>query len=103
MALAVIELANISAELVSAGLATSAFFVVYGGGLIACALALTLHQGWARGPVLLTQLIQIGLAWNVRDVPLVAISLVVAAALVLAGMLHPASIRVLADDPMDEQ
>jgi hypothetical protein len=103
IALSVLELANLSSERISMGLATSVFFVVYGAALVGCALALTQQQGWARGPVLLTQLIQLGLAWNLRDYSLVAISLAVAAAVVLAGVLHPASLRVLADDPMGER
>ena len=103
VALAALELANISSERMSMGVSTSVFFVVYGAGLVGCALALVRQQGWARGPVLLTQLIQLGLAWNVRDVSLIALSLVVAAAVVLAGVLHPASLHVLADDPMGER
>ncbi len=102
IALAVLELANLSSDRMSMGLTTAAFFAIYGVALVGCALALTLQQGWARGPVLLTQLIQLGLAWNVRDVSVLAIALAVAAAVVLAGVLHPASLRVLTDDPMGE-
>ena len=80
-------------------MSTAIFFVVYGALLVLCALALTRQQGWARGPVLLTQLIQLGLAWNLRDTVLIAVVLVVSALVVLAGMLHPASIAALADDP----
>lgn len=98
---AVLELANISSERISVGVSTSIFFLIYGGGLLVCAWALTKQQGWARGPVLLTQLIQLGLAWNLRDVSLIAISMAVAAAVVLAGVLNPASLRVLADDPTE--
>ena len=47
--------------------------------------------------MLLTQLIQLGIAWNLRDTPLVAASLAVTAAVVLAGMLHPTTIRTLQD------
>ena len=96
---AVLELAHISSERISLGLSTAIFFVVYGGVLVLCAWALTRHHGWARGPVLITQLIQLGLAWNLREVTLVAVVLLVAAVIVLAGMLHPASIEALSDDP----
>lgn len=99
LALAVLELASISSDRVSLGVSTAVFFLVYGGLLVLCAWALTRQQGWARGPVLLTQLIQLGLAWNLRDVALVAVVLVIAAVVVLAGMLHPASIKALSDDP----
>ena len=96
---AVLELAHISSERISLGVSTAVFFAVYGGFLVFCAWALTQQQGWARGPVLLTQLIQLGLAWNLRDVVLVAVLLLVAALIVLAGMLHPSSIAALSDDP----
>jgi hypothetical protein len=98
---AALEIANISSERISLGVSTAIFFLVYGGVLVLCAWALTRHQGWARGPVLLTQLIQLGLAWNLRDTTLLALVLLVAAAVVIAGMLHPASIKALADDPTD--
>jgi hypothetical protein len=96
---AVLELAHVSSERVSLGVSTAVFFVLYGAVLVLCAWALTRQQGWARGPVLLTQLIQIGIAWNLRDTTLVAVVLVVAALIVIAGMLHPATIQVLTDDP----
>ena len=96
---AVLELAHISSERISLGVSTAIFFAVYGAALVLCAWALTRQQGWARGPVLLTQLIQLGLAWNLRDVALVAVVLLVGALIVLAGMLHPSTIEVLTDDP----
>ncbi len=97
VALAVLELANVSSERMSMGVSTAVFFLVYGAVLGACAWSLTQQQGWTRGPVLITQLIQLGLAWNLRDAPLVALALAVAAAVVLAGMLHPATLKVLHD------
>jgi hypothetical protein len=96
---AVLELVSISSERLSLGVSTTVFFAIYGAALLLCAWALTRQQGWARGPVLLTQLIQLGLAWNLRDVALVAVLLTVAALIVLAGMLHPSSIEALSDDP----
>ena len=45
--------------------------------------------------MLITQLIQLGLAWNLRDLPLVAVALAVTSAVVLAGMLHPATLKTL--------
>lgn len=98
---AVLELANISSERISVGVTTAIFFLIYGAGLLLCAWALTRQQGWARGPVLLTQLIQLGLAWNLREFSLIALTMTVAAAVVLAGVLNPASLQVLADDPTE--
>jgi hypothetical protein len=97
VALAVLELANVSSERMSMGVSTAVFFLVYGVALMACAWGLTRREGWTRGPVLITQLIQLGLAWNLRDVPLVALALAVTAAVVLAGMLHPATLKALQD------
>ncbi len=96
---AVLELASVSSDRISLGVSTAIFFLVYGALLVLCAFALTRQQGWARGPVLITQLIQLGLAWNLRDTALIAVLLVVSALVVLAGMLHPASIAALTDDP----
>jgi hypothetical protein len=96
---AVLELASLSAERMSMGVTTSVFFLAYGAALLGCAWALTRRHSWARGPVLLTQLIQLGLAWNLRDYPQFAVPMAVVALIVIAGMLHPATQDVLADDP----
>jgi hypothetical protein len=79
------------------GLTTAVFFLGYGGGLIACAWGLNTVRAWARGPVLLAQLIWLGLAWNFRlgDTLPIAVVLAVVAVLVLAGLLHPRSIDAL--------
>jgi hypothetical protein len=95
LALAVLELVNASSERLALGVSTAVFFLVYGGLLLLCAWALTQQQGWTRGPVLITQLIQLGVAWNLRDLPVVAVALALTAAVVLAGMLHPATLKTL--------
>ncbi len=79
------------------GLSTGVFFLAYGVGLMFCAWGMNTVRPWSRGPVLLAQLIWLGLAWNFRDgstLP-VAIGLAVIAVLVLAGLLHPRSIDAL--------
>ncbi len=101
--LAVLELAHLSSQRMSLGVTTSVFFGVYGLALVGCAVALTRQQGWARGPVLLTQLIQLGLAWNLREFWPVAGLMAVTALVVIAGMIHPATTDVLADDPTGER
>ncbi|PVG83303.1 hypothetical protein DDE18_08380 [Nocardioides gansuensis] len=97
---AVAELANVSSQRLTMGLTTSLFFAAYGAGLGLCAWALTRRRAWARGPVLLAQLIWLGLAWNFRggDTLLVAIGLAVVAVVVIAGLLHPASMEALDSD-----
>ncbi|GEP34538.1 hypothetical protein NSZ01_23060 [Nocardioides szechwanensis] len=97
---AVLEAASLSSERMSMGLTTSAFFFAYGAALLGCAWALTRQHAWARGPVLLTQLIQLGLAWNLRDRLELSIPMALVALIVVAGMLSPATQDVLADDPM---
>ena len=95
---AAVELAHVSADRIALGVSTAGFFLLYGAGLVLCALGLTRGQGWTRGPVLITQLIQLGLAWNLRESGLLALFLAVSAGVVLAGMLHPASVRALTDE-----
>jgi hypothetical protein len=97
--LAVIELGNLSSERLTMGVTTTVFFVAYGALLVWSARAVARHQSWARSPIVLTQLILLGLAWNNRDTPAVAIALVVVAVVVIAGVLHPDSIDALSDEP----
>ena len=98
--LAVVELANLSSARLTMGLTTTVFFVAYGVALVGCGLLLARLSSWARGPAVLAQLIQLGLAWSFRGSPttLVAIALAVVAAVVLAGIFHPASIEALAEE-----
>lgn len=93
--LALAEMANISAERRSLGLATAVFFAAYGVVLIAAGVALWRRSSWARGPVLLTQLIWLGIAFSLREHVAVAIAVAVVALVVLAGMLSPASVAAL--------
>ena len=98
--LAVLELRSLSADRASMAVTVAVFFLVYGVGLLLCARAVT-RRSWARSPIVLAQLIQLGVAWNYRggSTTGLAIGLVVVAAVVLAGLLHPASVEALADRP----
>jgi hypothetical protein len=92
-----LELISVSPGRVTMGVTTAVFFAAYGALLVFCGLQLTRRAAWARGPVLLAQLIQLGLAWNFRDgdtLP-VAIGLALVSVVVLAGLFHPASMRAL--------
>ena len=95
VALAVVGLLDLVSSRVEVGVSVSVFFAVYGAALVACAVALTRCRGWARGPVMLTQLIQLGIAWNVRDNALLAVPLALTALVALVAMVQPASIRAL--------
>lgn len=97
--LAVLEVASLADDRRSLGLSTAVFFGAYGVVLLTAAWGLHRRATWARGPVLITQLIMLGLAWNVRDLVAVAIALVVCAVIVLAGMLHPDTVAALDRDP----
>jgi hypothetical protein len=91
------ELFDLDSDRLVMGLTTTVFFLAYGGVLLACARGLHMVRSWARGPVLLSQLIMLGLAWNFKDgdtLP-IAIGLFIAAAIVLLGLLHPRSIDAL--------
>ena len=97
------EAVHITSERLVMGVTTSVFFLVYGAALIVCAWALNALRTWSRGPVLLTQLIWLGLAWNFRDGdtwPL-AVCLAVPAIVVLVGMLVPSSVDALERGPRD--
>ncbi|MBO9519917.1 MAG: hypothetical protein J7518_00150 [Nocardioidaceae bacterium] len=93
----VAELADLDAKRVAMGVTTAGFFVVLGVALGLCAWGLRALRTWARGPVLLTQLIALGLAWNFRGGETwgISVALVIPALVVLAGMLHPATMAAL--------
>ncbi len=100
VALGVLELASLRAIRLTMGITTSAFFLVAAAGLAWCAWSLWKVRRWARGPVVMAQLIQLGLAWNFRDVwtILLPLSLALVALVVIAGLLHPETTRVLEED-----
>jgi hypothetical protein len=97
------ELVNLPAERVSAGLAAAAFFGVYGAALVFCSWQLSRARTWARGPVLLAQLIQLGVAWSFwgGGTTWLSLSLGLVALVVLAGLLHPQSVDALAEGEPD--
>jgi hypothetical protein len=91
------EAFDISSDRLVMGVTTSVFFVVYGAALIVCAWGLNRLRSWARGPVLMTQLIWLLLAWSFRDGDTwpIAIGLAVPAVIALVGMLLPSSVDAL--------
>ena len=96
----VVLLTDIHAARLAMGATTSVFFVLYGVGLAGCAWALRGPRSWARAPIVLAQLIQLGVAWSLRggSTTVASVVLAVLAVLTLAGIFHPASLRALADD-----
>lgn len=100
---AVLELASLSVDRAAVALTTAAFFAAYGALLLACASAITRGRSWARSPIVLAQLIQLGVAWSFRggDPTWVAVAMAAAAVVVLVGLLNPVSIDALAEQDAD--
>jgi hypothetical protein len=94
---AVLEAANVHADRAVMGVTTSVFFAALGLGLMACAWYLLLGRSWARSPVVVAQVLSLGLAWNFVGgaTTWLAVVLAVVAVVVLAGLLHPASMEAL--------
>lgn len=93
----VAELIAISGARLTMGVTTVLFFVIYGAGLAWCAWRLTRLDSWARAPLVLAQLLQLGVAWSFwggGSTP-VAVGLGLLALLVIAGVFHPASLEAL--------
>jgi len=101
--LAVLELRSLDAARASMAITTAVFFAAYGALLLACARTVARGHSWARSPIVLAQLIQLGVAWNYRSSPttLLAVGAAAVAVVVVAGLLHPASVEALADRPED--
>ena len=99
-ALGLLEVANLRSVRLTMGVTTSAFFLAAAAGLAWCGWSLWRVRRWARGPVVMAQLIQLGLAWNLwagQTKPLAA-GLAVVALVVIAGLLHPASTHALLEE-----
>ena len=96
----VVELRSLEASKLTMGITTSLFFWVYGVGLGVFAWLLHRRRSWTRAPVVLAQLIQLGVAWSFRSggTAFVSVLLAVVAVVVLAGVFHPASLRSLAEE-----
>jgi len=102
LALAALELADLDADRRAMGLSTAGFFALYGVLLLVAAWGLWRRASWSRGPALITQLILLGLAWNVREHAVAAVTIVVVALIVLAGVVHPDSMDALMGEDPDE-
>lgn len=99
LAYAVAEAASISSGRAALGLSTAVFFGVYALGLCLAARGLLRRASWSRGPVVFSQLVQLGVAWNLRSTEVwpVAVGLATLAAVVLTAVLAPATTRALGE------
>jgi hypothetical protein len=96
----VVELAAVEGAKAVMGVSTALFFLVYGVGLVFCAWKTHRLQSWARSPVVMAQLIQLGVAWSFwggSSTP-AAVALALVALVVLVGIFHPDSLAALSDD-----
>jgi len=85
-------------------LTTTVFFLVYGGALGVFAWLLQRLRSWTRAPVVLAQLIWLGVAWSFRGGSTTgfAAALAVMAVAVLAGVFHPDSLRAVESADSDQ-
>lgn len=100
LGLAVMEMASLNSGRLTMGLTTALFFLAAAVGLAACARGLARRQRWGISPVMVAQLISLGLAWNLwggQTKPF-SVILAVLGVLVIAGIVHPASMAALEQD-----
>ncbi|GAA3512301.1 hypothetical protein GCM10022234_03600 [Aeromicrobium panaciterrae] len=98
--LAVLDLTDVSSERLGLGVGAGILLGVYGAGQLYAAWRVTRGEGWARSPLIVTHLIQLLLAWNLRDgdTRWLAILMAVCAVIVLACLLAPPVNRALGRD-----
>ena len=99
LAYAVVLAVDIHADRVAMGVTSALFFALLGAALIACAWYVVQGRTWARSPIIVTQVLALGVAWNFLggSTTWISVVLAVVAVVVLVGLLHPASIEALAD------
>jgi hypothetical protein len=95
---AVLALANLGG-VAGLGVSSAIFFLVCAAALALCAWGLIQRQSWARAPIVLAELIELGLAWDARhDSAWLSIVLAVLAVVGLVSIFHPASMQALSPD-----
>ena len=99
LAYGVLLAADIHADRAAMGITTALFFVLLGAVLMGCSWYVVHGRTWARSPIVVAQVMSLGLAWNFLggSTTWVSVVLAVVAVVVLVGLLHPASIAALAD------
>lgn len=97
LVLAVSALLTMHGDRVVLGATNAAFFCAYGAGLGVCARGLLQLRSWSRGPVVLAQLIQLGIAWSFAGTGTawLTVALAVPAVLVLGVVLAPSTTSAL--------
>jgi len=95
--LAVIEVGTLDSGRLVAGVTTAIFFVLYAAGLAYAAIGLARARSWSRAPLMLSQLIQLGLAWSFHGpgTELVAAVLAAGAIFVIVVLVLPTTTLAL--------
>ncbi len=95
--LVVLDLADLSGSRIGFGIGAGVLLAAYGAGQAWAAWRVAQGDGWARSPIVVTQLIQLLLAWNLRNIDSkwVAELMVVSALIVLGCLLAPSVTRAL--------
>lgn len=83
------------AESLTTAIAGGVFFLLCAAGIGWCAFKIWRLESWSRAPLVLVQLIVLGLAWNLRENLAVAGGLVLVAAIALVGIFAPPSIAAV--------
>ena len=97
LAYGVLEAADVHADRAAMGVTSAVFFLALGAGLIWFAWLVLQGRAWARSPIVVAQVLFLGIAWSFRggSTTWVAVGLALVALVVLVGMLHPASMAAL--------
>lgn len=98
--LAILGLTDISGDSVATSVGISFFLALYGFAQLFAGRKLLAFHPWARGPLVFTQLIQLGLAWGLRDSDQqwLAVLMAVGAAVALGCLVASAVTRALLDE-----
>jgi len=99
--LGIVEVVSWESDRAVMNVTTTIFFLAAAAALLACAVGVWRGSSVARAPIVMFQLIGLGVAWSFRQTPttLVAIVIAVVAVVTIAGLLHPDSVDHLADEP----
>ena len=95
--LAAAELLSVEGSRVGLGVTTAVFFAACGAGLGLSGAGLWRLRTWSRGPVVVAQLLVLGVSWSTRSLPVLAVLLATWALAVLVLVLRPATTDELSE------
>lgn len=97
LVLGVVEVASLDRGRLTLGVTTSVFLFVYAAALCLAGVGAARLHSWTRAPIVLSQLIQLGLAWSLHGgaTTVVSVLLAVPAVVALVIMLRPRTTAAL--------